>query len=146
MVQTINGRERAIWRVKDGVEVMPDPQKEYLEWLLDPMRVPDTHKAYAERHSIPERTLRHWRNDIRFQKEWRAAAQEANVSPERTQAVIENMWRIAAKGDGPAAVKAGEVYLKFTELFTPTQKIIVADDSVERMSDEELRQLLEAGD
>jgi hypothetical protein len=125
----------------DGIDIMPELQKEFMEWLVNPLRVPATQVEWASLHDIEDRTVRRWKADPRFVKEWRAKAAEMNVSPERIQAVVDNMWKIAAQGTGPAAVKAGETYLKFVQLFIPTSKVVVADESLDKLSDEDLARL-----
>lgn len=135
---------RSKWRKIDGEDVMPDLQREYLDWLIDPDRTPPTHKQWAADHEITDRTVRTWRNDPRFQREWAAAANEANVSPERTQAVVENLWKIASSA-GPGAVKAADLYLRYVQLFVPQQKVVVQDDQLDKISDEDIVRLLQDG-
>lgn len=125
---------------KDGNAVMPDPQREFLEWLLNPMRTPEYMEEYAAEHDMDARTLRRWKNDPRFKSEWRAKADEKNISPERTQAVIENLWKVAT-GNSQGATKAAELYLKYVQLYTPTQRVLVEDSSIDTMSDEDLAKM-----
>jgi hypothetical protein len=125
----------------DGKDVMPEAWAHYLEWLVNPLRVPETETDYAESVGIATRTLRRWKEDPRFRAEWRARGQEANVSPDRIQAVTDNLWRQAANDSGAAAVRAAELYLRYVELYLPTEKRVVQDDSIDKLSDDELAKL-----
>jgi len=125
---------------KDGNAKMPDPQAAFLEWLINPMRTPETMEEYAAEAGVESRTLRRWKRDPRFVSEWRAKAEEANISPERTQAVVDNLWKVAT-GNSQQSTKAAELYLKYVQLFIPTSKVVVEDASIDKLSDEDLAKL-----
>lgn len=123
-----------------GNAVMPEAQAEYLEWLIDPMRVPATELEYAAEHDMDPRTTRRWKKDARFKAEWRAKAEELNVNPERIQAVVDNLYKTAI-GNSMGATKAAELYLKYVQLFTPTTKVVVEDKSIDNLSDHDLARM-----
>jgi len=120
-------------------QVMPDLWRGFLEWLLlGPERVPQTQKEWAVENDVHQDSLRRWKRDPRFRKEWEARAAELNVHVERVQSVIDAVYREAAGGD----VKAASLYLQYVDRFTPKRQIIVDDDAAS-LSDDALVQELE---
>jgi len=114
---------------------MPDDWARYLDWLLDEGRVPSTSVAWAEENGYNDRTVRRWKADPRFIREWDRRAAELNVHPERTQGVVDALHRAAVAGD----VKAASLYLQYIEKFTPKRRLVVDDDrDVGSLSDAEL--------
>ena len=114
---------------------MPDDWARYLDWLLDENRVPSTSVAWAEENGYNDRTVRRWKADPRFIREWDRRAAELNVHPERTQGVVDALHRAAVAGD----VKAASLYLQYIEKFTPKRRLVVDDDrDVGSLSDAEL--------
>ena len=82
-----------------------------------------------------ERTERRWKSDPRFVREWDRRAAELNVHPERTQSVVDALYKQAAQGD----VKAASLYLQYIERFTPKRRVVVDDErEASGMSDAEL--------
>ena len=124
-----------------GEKIMPELWKSFLEWLLlGPERVPQTQKEWAVANGVHEDSLRRWKRDPRFRKEWEARAAELNIHVERVQSVIDAVYREAAQGD----VKAASLYLQYIEKFTPKRKVVMEDErDVESFSDDELASLLE---
>jgi ribosome-binding protein aMBF1 (putative translation factor) len=58
-----------------------------------------------------------------------------NVHPERTQSVVDALYKQAAQGD----VKAASLYLQYIERFTPKRRVVVDDErEASGMSDAEL--------
>ena len=108
-----------------GVKVMPDHWREFLEWLLlRPDRQPVTQREWAAEHGVHEDSLRRWKRDPRFRREWEARAAELNIHVERVQTVIDAVYREAAQGD----VKAAALYLQYIDKFTPKRRVLVDDE------------------
>jgi hypothetical protein len=127
------------WGVDDkGMPVMPSAVAEFMDWLLSFPRVPATFKEYAEQHDVHERTLRSWKADPRFVKEWEARASELNVGIERVQAVMDNLFAIASTRQDAAGVAAANQYLQMVDKYTPKKITIVQDESLDALSNEEL--------
>ena len=124
-----------------GEKVMPDNWKKYLDWLLSEDREPSTTKAWAAENGVNDRTVRRWKADPRFIREWDRRAAELNVHPERTQSVVDALHAAAVAGD----VKAASLYLQYIEKFTPQRRVVVDDDRmVAGLSDSELHAELES--
>ena len=124
-----------------GEQVMPDKWKAYLDWLLSEGREPATTREWAIQNDVNERTVRRWKNDSRFIREWDRRAAELNVHPERTQSVIDAVHAAAVTGD----VKAASLYLQYIEKFTPKRRLVLDDDrEVSGLSDSELHAELES--
>ena len=124
-----------------GEQVMPDKWKAYLDWLLSESREPATTREWAIQNDVNERTVRRWKNDSRFIREWDRRAAELNVHPERTQSVVDALHAAAVAGD----VKAASLYLQYIEKFTPKRRVVVDDDRmVSGLSDSELHAELES--
>lgn len=118
-----------------GEKVMPTQWEEFLDWLLSDERVPATAREWCDERGLNERTVRRWKSDPRFVRDWDRRAAELNVHPERTQSVVDALYKQAARGD----VKAASLYLQYIERFTPKRRVVVDDDRVVTgMSDSEL--------
>lgn len=108
-----------------GEKVMPDRWGSFLDWLLLGLdRVPATQRDWAAENGVHEDSLRRWKRDVRFVREWDRRAAELNVHPERTQRVIDALFAAAAGGD----IKAASLYLQYIEKFTPKRRIVVDDE------------------
>jgi hypothetical protein len=118
-----------------GEKVMPSDWSNFLDWMLSEDREPETQKDWAAAHGFNDRTVRRWKSDPRFIREWDRRAAELNVHPERTQAVVDALYKQAATGD----VKAATLYLQYIDKFTPKRRVLVEDDrDASGLSDEEL--------
>jgi len=140
MPQNAGGRG---WLVgASGEREMPDLWAELLEWLLlGPERSPRTQKEWAAGRDIHVDSLRRIKRDPRFVKEWDRRCAELNIHPERTQSVIDSLFRQAADGD----VKAASLYLQYIDKFTPKRRVVVDDErAASGLSDLELADELEA--
>tara|TARA_B100001750_G_C15004551_1_gene349117 strand:- start:23 stop:451 length:429 start_codon:yes stop_codon:yes gene_type:complete len=125
---------------ESGEKVMPSDWSEFLDWLLSEDRVPATQKEWAADRGLHERTVRRWKADPRFTREWDRRAAELNVHPERTQSVVDALYKQAAQGD----VKAATLYLQYIDKFTPKRRVLVDDERhASGMSDVELAAELE---
>jgi len=125
-----------------GEQTMPARWASFLDWmLLGVDRVPATQKEWTAANGVHEDSVRRWKRDPRFIREWDRRAAELNVHPERTQRVIEALFGQAAQGD----VKAASLYLQYIEKFTPKRRLVVDDErDVLGLSDAELADELEA--
>ena len=122
------------WDEETGSKVMPENWNLLLDWLLlGPDREPKHQYQLAEELGMHEDSIRRIKRDPRFMREWDRRAAELNISPERTQSVVDALWAKAADGD----VKAASLYLQYTERFVPQQKVQVGRD-VSSLSDAEL--------
>ena len=130
------------WDADSGVSVMPDSWAAFLEWLLrGAERKPLTQKEWAAENGVHEDTMRRWKRDPRFIREWDRRAAELNVSPERTQSVIDALHSKAVGG----SVQAANLYLQYVDKFTPRRRLQGDDDrDAGGLSDEELVSELEA--
>lgn len=130
------------WDEESGRKVMPDSWKELLDWLLQGSeRDPKHQYEWADDHGIHVDSLRRIKRDPRFVREWDRRAAELNISPERTQSVVDALYQQAAAGD----VKAASLYLQYIDRFTPKRKVVVDDDrETAGLSDHELASELES--
>ena len=86
-------------------------------------------------------SLRRIKRDPRFVREWDRRCAELNIHPERTQSVIDSLFKQAADGD----VKAASLYLQYIDKFTPKRRVVVDDErAASGLSDAELADELEA--
>ena len=137
-----NGGGRG-WTVgSSGEREMPELWAELLEWLLlGPERSPRTQKEWVAGRDIHVDSLRRIKRDPRFVKEWDRRCAELNIHPERTQSVIDALFRLASDGD----VKAASLYLQYIDKFTPKRRVVVDDErAASGLSDLELADELEA--
>jgi hypothetical protein len=139
----VSERGEIYWSVADdGSDVMPPMQREFVEWLLlGHERLPLSYAAWASEHGVHTDSLRRWKRNPRFIREWDRRASEVNVSPERVQGVVDALWRKAQGGD----VKAAGLYLQYVDKFTPKRRVVVdAQGAAADMSDLQLADELEA--
>ena len=130
------------WSEEKGEQVMPESWAKFLDWLLQGHdRDPQHQYQWAEENGFHEDSVRRWKRDPRFVKEWDRRASELNVNPERVQGVVDALWRKAADGD----TKAAALYLQYIDKFTPKRKVVVDDDrEAAGLSDADLADELEA--
>ena len=130
------------WDDEAGERIMPPMWQDLLEWFLKgPDRDPRTQKEWAVEAGCHEDSVRRIKRDVRFAREWDRRAAELNIHPERTQSVIDALFRQAADGD----VKAASLYLQYIDKFTPKRRVVVDDErAASGLSDLELADELEA--
>lgn len=123
----------------NGVNVS-DLQEEFIEWLLDPEKK-GSQNDWARANNISPSTLSNWkRSDRIFKDAWERRAAELNIDPERIQAIVNALFQKAKDGD----VKAMELYLRFTEKYTPKVDLgKPAETSLSEMSDAELQEAMQ---
>lgn len=123
------------WRTDDeGNLVIPQDQSDFLDWLLSDVRDPPNQQQWAHERGYNVRTVKSWKHDPRFKREWERRAADKNISIERIQDVVNTIYNAAKNGD----VKASEAYLKYIERFLPAPERVTSDQSIRAMSDEEL--------
>ena len=125
-----------------GEKVMPELWQAFLEWKLQgPDRDPEFQYEWARANGVHEDSVRRWKRDHRFIREWDRRCAELNIHPERTQGVIDALHAAAVGG----SVTAASLYLQYIEKFIPKRKIVVDDErDIAAFSDEELASALEA--
>jgi hypothetical protein len=122
-----------------GERTLPEQWAEFIDWLVDPERVPRTQKEWAVLNGVNPDSVTRWKRHPDFVREWESRARELNVSVERTQAVVNSLFAQAVNGD----TKAASLYLQYIDKFTPKQRIVMEDAEVEGLSDAELLAELE---
>ena len=132
------------WRTDPdtGEQMMPAKWAKLLDWLLQgPDRVPKLQYEWAAENKIAADSIRRIKRDARFIREWDRRAAELNVSPERTQSVVDALHQQAVAGNTQAA----SLYLQYIDKFTPKRRLVVEDDrDAASLSDSELADALES--
>lgn len=134
----------------------PPKQKRFLEeWCLVYPR-PCTQKEMAQRLGVTDRTVRKWMVDPRFRALWRDKAEDGYASPEMTQPLVAETYRLALNepdAEGKRSVspsdqlRAIETFAKFVDMTTPQtirHEVVPLDRTLEKMSIEELTGIIEA--
>jgi hypothetical protein len=133
------------WRKPDrhyGPTELSPEQEAFLDWLTDPERS-GTQTSLAAELGVDPKVLTRWKGAKLFRAQWDKRLAELNVSPERTQRIIESAYKIAV-GEAASTVSdqlsAMKLYLQVVEKISPpTQRVVF---EVERpameMTDEEL--------
>ena len=137
-----NGGGRG-WKVDEatGEYTMPPKWRALMEWLLEgPDRDPAFQYEWAAANGLHEDSVRRMKRDVRFVREWNRRCAELNIHPERTQSVIDSLHAAAVGGN----VQAANLYLQYTDRFTPRQRLIQEEPVASDLSDLELADQLEA--
>lgn len=129
---------------ENGAYVMPPKQRAFVNWICTPKweRPEDqrTSAGFARVHDVHPDSLKRWKRDPRFKAELDKALMELNISAERTQALIDQLWMQGMNG----SEKAIGMYLQYVGQFMPTRKVIHEERHVVDLSDEELAREMEA--
>lgn len=120
--------------------ILDTRQEQYLEWLCTAPseRVPDSKRKYAEVNKVAVQTLRRWEKLEHFRKEWAKRVDDVIGSPDRTQALLDNLYDKALKGDTNAA----KLYLQTTGKLAPAQLTVNTEKRAAELSDSELDALI----
>lgn len=120
-----------------GLVSLTDAQQAYLEWLTGGRPEGDTHAAFAERIGYSESSLYRWKKDKSFLQMWQERMVATHSRPDTLSDQLENLARIA-RGSGPEAIRAIELYWKLVDKMTPTKVELTGSEAVAGLSDEEL--------
>jgi hypothetical protein len=132
------------WRTaEDGTLVMPPMQRAYLDWLLTYPRC--TQAEWCRENNVDERSVRRWKSEKKFKREWEVRAAEQNISTDKVQAVVDQLHLTATTNTGPAGVKAAALYLEYVGRFMPTRKVVTQEDDLGKFTDAELVALVAQG-
>lgn len=113
-------------------------QREYLAWLLDPQHE-GTKKDWARAHKVNDGTPHRWEALPKFKEALNRRMVELNLTPMRTQRVLDAMFIAAENGNTQAA----KLILDHMQKLNPI-KPVIEDVAVEKLTDEELNQRLGA--
>ena len=127
---------------ESGQKVMPEVWASFLDWLLQGReRDPKWQYEWAEANGVHVDSVRRWKRDPRFIREWDRRCAELNIHPERTQGVIDSLHQAAVGG----SVQAASLYLQYVEKFTPKRRVMVDDErDTAALTDWELADELES--
>ncbi len=116
-------------------------QEEYLDWLVLPpdLRIPATNGAWAEEHGVSPNTLTNWKKIPIFEQRWKDAIKGQAVNPERTQMLLDSLFKKGINGD----VKSAQLYLQATgQMPEKNTNINIKTESARDLSDGELEALI----
>ena len=129
---------------------MPEKQERFmLEWCMVYPR-PMTQLQWAEENGVSVRTVQNWLSDPRFKQAWREAADNAYASPEWTQPVVAETYRLALNAPDKEGrreatyseqLKAIDQFARFVNMTTPTEvrhTVVPADQQLAAMSESDL--------
>jgi len=118
-----------------------EKQAEFIEWLVDPSRK-GSQNQWAREHDLPNNSIPRWKKQPFFKRALQRRMDELNISPERTQEVVNNLHKLATS-NGREAVMAAKTYLQHIERLEPTRKPI-EDRAIKDLTHEELLEQLES--
>jgi hypothetical protein len=104
-----------------------------MDWFIDPNRQ-GSMAAWAAEHGVTDRAVIQWRQHDGWKKELQRRADKLNVNPERVQSVVNAIFKKACDGD----MKAAQLYLQYTDRFTPTTRRVVEERTPDKLTDAEL--------
>jgi len=119
--------------------------KALMEWLCTaPSERECTKTQLAGKLGVDLRTLRLWQAEETFRREWETRAAEVLGDPEKTQAVLNTLYRAATDPKNRQQVQAAKLYLEATNAIKPPSMEVTFKRPAE-LSDEELEALLAKG-
>lgn len=130
---------------------LTEKQKIYLDWRTDAEVQSErpTKMSIAAELGVNPSTLAKWEKTPLFIAEWNKRLAEMNVSPERTQRLMERLYTTAAGDRGDAKptdeIKATELYMRLVEKISPPVQLVKVELSrpASELSDDELALKLE---
>jgi len=128
--------------MKEHAVALTQEQQQYIDWLCTAPseRQPRTKGAMAERLGVDITTLRRWEKRQNFKAEWQERVDDIQGSPERTQALLDTLYKKALDGD----TKSAQLYLQATNRMAPPTVEIKSDRKTSELSDQELDELIGA--
>lgn len=128
--------------MKENSITLSKDQQQYLDWLCTAPseREPKTKASMATRLGVDVTTLRRWEKKPYFKSEWQERVDEIQGSPERTQALLDTLYRKALDGD----TKSAQLYLQATNRMAPPTVEIKSERKTSELSDQELDELIGA--
>lgn len=115
-----------------------------LEWLVTAPseRSPATKQGLADELGVAPRTLREWQARDDFHREWEKRAKEVAGDPERTQRVLDSLFRAATDPEARDRVQASKAYLEAVGAIKPPAVVERSVSTVAGLSDAELHALI----
>lgn len=109
----------------------------YISEMCGPDK-PMSEVAWAKKHGITDRQVRRWKENPEFVKLQNRHYESIHLSPDKVGAVMENMWKIAAKGEGASSVSAANLYWSMVERVFPSQERDESPKGFEALTEEQL--------
>lgn len=117
-------------------------QQRYLDWLCTAPseRSPGTKNAMAVELGVDVTTLRRWEKRPAFREAWKRQVDDFQGSPERTQTLLDTLYKKALEGD----TKSAQLYLQATNRMAPPTVTVQQEKKVAELSDTDLDELISA--
>lgn len=117
-------------------------QQRYLDWLCTAPseRSPATKNAMAVELGVDVTTLRRWEKRPAFREAWKRQVDDFQGSPERTQTLLDTLYKKALEGD----TKSAQLYLQATNRMAPPTVTVQQEKKVAELSDTDLDELISA--
>jgi hypothetical protein len=128
--------------MNENITTLTQEQQRYLDWLCTAPaeRQPALKKDMADALGVDVTTLRRWEKKSFFKDEWQKRVDDIQGSPERTQALLDTLYKKALDGD----VKSAQLYLQATNRMAPPTVEVKSDRKAADLSDDELDKLIGA--
>ncbi len=128
--------------MNENITTLTQEQQRYLDWLCTAPaeRQPSLKKDMADALGVDVTTLRRWEKKPFFKDEWQKRVDDIQGSPERTQQLLDTLYKKALDGD----TKSAQLYLQATNRMAPPTVEVKSDRKAADLSDEELDKLIGA--
>jgi hypothetical protein len=128
--------------MNENITTLTQEQQRYLDWLCTAPaeRQPALKKDMADALGVDVTTLRRWEKKPFVKDEWQKRVDDIQGSPERTQALLDTLYKKALDGD----VKSAQLYLQATNRMAPPTVEVKSDRKAADLSDDELDKLIGA--
>jgi hypothetical protein len=117
-----------------------------MEWLTTPKadRQPPFKQGLADELGVSPRVLSDWQQRPDFRDAWDREAKAVVGTPERAQAVLDELYKAATDPTNRAQVQAAKLYLEATNSIRPPSIEVTVKKTTE-LTDDELDALLTQG-
>jgi len=140
IIKSLINRHECIYYGGEPLKELNNKQSDYLQWLLlpDELKFPQTKTAYAKHVGITVNTLGNWEKLPQFESLYKDGVAELAQSPERTQRLLDSLYKRGLGGD----TRSAQLYLQATGALNKESTLTVKTAPTSTLTDAELQSLI----
>lgn len=116
----------------------------FLDWLTTPLkeREAKTVTDFCRQHDLSRNTVKEWKSDPEFIKEWEKRYLRTIGNPGRKSEIMDTLYRTATDPDDPKHVAAAKQYFEIEGSMRPQKLDVQVTGDPKSLTDEDLAALL----